>query len=159
MTAKKPRHLWEVQGRPSLFNSPDDMWKEAVKYFEWVEDNPLEEAIIHQGEVKGQTKKIPRAMSIEGLCNCMGINPQTYYNYQDKPDFFEVTEKIGSIMFQQKFEGASGGLLRENIIARDLGLKDSNETTHRGSVGMTDMTEEQLNNKLQALLDASGIPD
>ena len=66
-----------------------------------------------------------------------------------------VIEKIESIIRSQKFEGAAADLLNANIIARDLGLKDSSETTHNGSIGFTDMTNEQLDARLEALINAS----
>jgi len=43
-------------------------------------------------------------------------------------EFSEVIRAITNIMYTQKFEGASVGVFNANIIARDLGLKDSTET-------------------------------
>jgi len=43
-------------------------------------------------------------------------------------NYLGVIRAITNIMYTQKFEGASVGVFNANIIARDLGLKDSTET-------------------------------
>ena len=50
-------------------------------------------------------------------------------------EFSEVIHAIGNIMFQSKFDGAVGGLYKENIIARDLGLIDKSEVNSTIKLG------------------------
>jgi len=112
------------------------MIKAAFEYFKWVEDTPLKKAIVYQGAVCGD-ESLMRAMTIKGMCIFWGVN--TFYlndfiknldlSSDSGKDFSQVISTIKEIIETQKFEGASAGLLNPNIIARDLGLADKQETT------------------------------
>ncbi len=65
-----------------------------------------------------------------------------------------ITSKIDNVIRSQKFAGAAADLLNANIIARDLGLKDQKELS--GNVGLTDMSEEELDRRLQQLENGDG---
>ena len=52
------------------------------------------------------------------------------------PKFSEVRDNIKRVIFTQKFEGASAGLLNSSIIARELGLADKKEIDAK--VALTD---------------------
>jgi len=68
-------------------------------------------------------------MTESGLCLYLDICNQTWQNYKTKDGFLEVTSAVLNVIRDQKFTGASAGLLNANIIARDLGLKESSEVT------------------------------
>lgn len=70
-----------------------------------------------------------RAMTIDGLCLFLDIDPQTWANYKAKEDFFGIVSKVERVIRDQKFTGAAADLLNPNIIARDLGLRDGQEIT------------------------------
>lgn len=129
------------QCRHKLFTSPDILWAAAVEYFEWVDANPLIEHKVTQFQgnpVEMQEPKM-RAMTINGFCLFLGINISTYKNYKandNYKDYFSVMETIDETIRDQKFSGAAAGLLNTNIIARDLGLKESTTNEHTGSVGV-----------------------
>ncbi len=132
--------LWEVSkksvGQPPCFKSPAEMLNRAYDYFTWCKETPLMEskAFSSQGEViYGDTVKM-RPMTQDGLCVFLNVSVATWHNYKAKPEYLEVTKHIESIMREQKFSGAAAGFLNPNIIARDLGLKDSAEIEHSGSV-------------------------
>ena len=154
--ADKPVHFWEQKpkgGRPAKFNSPEHLWGCAVEYFEWVEANPLkEEKLFHyQGVVSKEEVSKMRAMTVAGLCVFVGMGESTWSDYKNNPEFSAVTRKIDSIMRQQKFTGAAADMLNANIIARDLGLADKQD--HH--VVATELTDEQINEKLEALIASS----
>ncbi len=166
MPAPKGNRFWEARskhGREKAFKCPEDLWKSCVEYFEWVDANPLEEAIIYQGELnKDDVKPLMRAMTMEGLFLFLSIDDETWRNYrqaQGYEEYFGIVKKVEYVIRTQKFTGAAAGLLNPNIIARDLGLSEKQETTHSGSVSYSDLTEEQLDNKLKALLDATTAND
>lgn len=121
-------------GRDPIFANADDLWTAACEYFESVEDNPLYEtkAFQFQGEVTLQEIPKMRAMTIGGLCLFLDICKETYANYRSRDDFVVITSRIDETIRSQKFEGASADLLNANIIARDLGLKDSTDITSGG---------------------------
>lgn len=125
--------FWDAQpktGRRRKYINPDDLWADAVEYFTWVYDNPLNESkgFGYQGEVTIEEIPKMRAMTIAGLCVFLGIGTSTFDDYSKKVDFSEVCTKIKEVIYVQKFEGASAGLLSPAIIARDLGLADKQES-------------------------------
>lgn len=132
--------LWEVAkksvGKPPCFNSPDEMLHRAYDYFAWCKDNPIhiQKPFSSQGEIIYGDEFKMRAMTQEGLCVFLNISKSTWHNYQNKPEYLDVTKHINDVMREQKFTGAAGGVLNANIIARDLGLKDASEIEHSGKV-------------------------
>ncbi len=143
MAATKGNQFWKARakhGRDKIFKTPELMLEAAFDYFAWVEDNPLEKAIIYQGAVSETPEKLMRAMTIKGLCIYWGVNTRYLDDFisnlkldtDEGKDFSSVTSTIKEIIETQKFEGASAGLLNPNIIARDLGLTDKKELS--GSV-------------------------
>lgn len=119
------------------------MLEAAYEYFDWVEDTPLEKAIIYQGEIGSKPESLMRAMTISGLCIFWGVHSEYLTKFesgldletQEGQDFSRVIKTIKEIIKTQKFEGASAGLLNPNIIARDLGLADSKHLSGSGEGG------------------------
>ena len=119
-------------GRKPIFATPDDMWDAACEYFEWVSENPLHEVkAFNCGEAGIQQEELPklRAMTIQGLCFFLDISDDTWANYSKNEDFIVICNGIKRVIFTQKFEGASAGLLNSSIIARELGLADKQDHT------------------------------
>ena len=83
----------------------------------------------------------------------LNIDKDTWYQYSKREDFTNICKKVDEVIRQQKFEGAAAGFLNHAIIARDLGLADRRETEHSGSVGVTDMTDAQLEARIKELQD------
>ena len=132
MPAPKGNRFWEARsksGRNPIFGDSEQLWTSCIEYFEWTEENPLQEekAVQFQGEfIKTDLNKM-RAMTLDGLCIFLDISMETWRNYRAKDDFIEVTKKTEQIIRQQKFSGAAADMLNANIIARDLGLADKRE--------------------------------
>lgn len=134
---KAPRHTryWESKdfnpGRKKRFETPDDLWEAAVKYFKWVDDNPLQEhKVFHsQGMVTKTYEKKLRPMSLQRLCSYINIDYSNYTRYRDREEFASVCETIDGIIRENKFEGAAAGFFNPNIIARDLGLREGVDHT------------------------------
>jgi len=131
-------------GRPLKFKDPETLWKACQEYFIWVDDNPMYAERLFNGKaglVKGyETKKRP--YTLEGLCVFLFIIPQTWRNLRKRgQDFLGVTEMVENIIKANKFEGAIVGLYKENIIARDLGLKDAMQQELTGPEGGPIQTE------------------
>lgn len=138
MGAPKGNQFWKLRskhGRDKLFSSPEILWEEACKYFEWCDENPLGKIEKVSGE-KHYTKEIQhsRVYTWEGLELFLGLsNLSNYKTNEDYKDFFEVVTRIDKIIYNQKFTGAASGLFNSNIIARDLGLKDRSDVTSDGA--------------------------
>lgn len=150
MAAPKGNDFWKMVkdpiGRPKAFESTQQLWNEALDYFQWIKDNPLLETKLYGSA--GKTKLIPhmRAMTEIGFCLWSGISQDTFGRYKEGLGTYEafrgVANRIAQIIYTQKFEGAAAEFLNANIIARDLGLKDQAQTAveHTGEISFTPIT-------------------
>jgi len=150
MGAPIGNQFWKLRsthGRDKLFSSPDILWEESCKYFEWCDANPLAKVEQARGgkgkkDLKVTDKGIKsedtgliemplmRAYTWEGLELYLDLDSLKRYKTEDShKDFWQVITRIGKIIYTQKFTGAASGLLNPNIIARDLGLTDKQELT------------------------------
>src|SRR6478672_7493337 len=120
MTFQKGNQLYKLilnPGRKKEY-TPQQLGKGAMKYFKWIDENPLiaEKIIAGQttetsteprkaGQKKSKTVKIvhpyqrinenrKRPYTLEGLCNHLGISVQTFHNYQADRAFFDVCTAI-----------------------------------------------------------------
>lgn len=135
--------FWEMRsthGRNPIFKDDKQLWDACLQYFEWVEENPLQEekAFSFQGAVHYAKIDKMRAMTIGGLCIFLDIAQETWSNYRKNKDFLGVISQTEDIIRDQKFTGASADLLNANIIARDLGLRDMTDIKHSGGVSFAD---------------------
>lgn len=133
--------LWQIAakkfGRPTNFDTPSDMWNAALEYFKWAEDNPLMEAKAFSFQGSSWVESLPkmRALTLDGFWLHSGMSKSSWYDYKKKSAFSAVMEQIETSIREQKFTGAAADLLNPNIIARDLGLKDSTSNEHTGANG------------------------
>lgn len=131
MAAPKGNQFWKARakhGREKIFSDSESLWAACCEYFDWVDENPLEEAIVYQGVLnEDQCKPLMRAMTIDGLCIFLDVSRQTWYEYKSHDDYSDIINKVELIIRTQKIQGAAAGLLKENIIARETGLGDKQE--------------------------------
>ena len=124
--------LWKLRkthGRKKKYETAEDLWTAACKYFQWCENNPVYEThLLKQGleSVTGEVEK-PRPYTKQGLCIHIGICWTTYFLYEKDEALKEVTETINNIIFDQKFSYAAIGVFNHALIARDLGMVDKQE--------------------------------
>lgn len=121
-----------------LFLTPKDFLAAAVEYFEWAEENPLQEAKVFQfqGDVIEADLNKVRAFTKAGLATYLGIPVSRLESYKGRkdPEWREVVEIIEQVIYTQKFEHAAAGLMNSNIIVRDLGLTDKQEVDTTANV-------------------------
>lgn len=145
-------------GRPRRYGSPEELASECAEYIRWCENNTLfsvEARVVDKTIEKVSTPRM-RAMTIEGLCLYLSIGYTTWLEYRAKPEYKDLCSQVEYIIRTQKFAGAAAGLLKENIISRDLGLADRGEFSGPGGGPIQHelMSEEQAK---QRMLDL-GIP-
>ena len=141
MAAPKENNYWEFRdkhGRNFKY-TPDALWDEAVKYFEWISKKVWNKnEAIKSGDLAGTIMKVPTQtpMSIESFCLFADIDRKTFDNYESKEeaykDFFHIITRIRTIIESNQFEGATVGAYNPNIIARKLGLIDKQDFTSGG---------------------------
>jgi len=153
MAAPKGNQYWRARtkhGRDKLFSTKEVLWDACCEYFDWVEENPIQETVIYQGQVGVDTLPKMRAMTVTGLCLFLDCDLDTWAKYKADVDFIGVIKKAEAVIYSQKFSGAAAGQLNPNIIARDLGLADKKE--HTGSLDINQLTDAQLDEKIASLL-------
>lgn len=137
--------LWQKRakhGRDKIFSNADDLWHSAIEYFKYCDDNPwIKYEAIKSGEMAGELIPIPvsRPYTLTALCIFLGVNTKYFSDFkkalkENEEDFSEVVSRIEETIYSQKFEGATVGLFNSNIIARDLGLVDKQETKNETKV-------------------------
>ena len=159
MAAPKGNQFWKKRakhGRDKIFSEPEHLWTACQEYFEWVEDNPLqEEKVFHAaGQITRADVSKMRAMTIGGLCIFLDIDHTTWGDYRKQQDFSSVITRAEGIIRDQKFSGAAADLLNANIIARDLGLRDKQEFTGKdgGPIETKDVSEIEIARRLAFML-------
>lgn len=138
--------LWERHpgGRPKKFETPEELRGECMAYFQWLDDNPLieEKAFSAPDGIRYARLARMRAATLGGLCLYLGVSRATWGAYRQREEFLTVCEAVEEMLTEQKFTGASAGLLNAAIIARDLGLADKREVSGGFTVQVQDSFEE-----------------
>lgn len=163
MPAPKGNSFWLARsshGRKPLFANPDVLLDACLEYIQWVEENPLQSSELTTYQGKSELVEVPkmRAMTIGGLCIFLDIDQTTWREYAKKDGFSSVTTRVEEIIRTQKFEGAAGGFLNPNIIARDLGLADRSELTGKDGAAI-EVTDDRTSARRVAMLLAKGVQE
>ena len=128
-------------GRPRLFEDPKSLAQAFLEYTSHVDSNPqIEEDFVGGGFNAGQKVFLhrKRPYTINGFCIFIDAHQDWWNEFKrrlkkDDPrdkEFSGVMARIEQVCYSQKFDGAAAGFFNANIISRDLGLKDSTETTN-----------------------------
>jgi hypothetical protein len=141
MSTENGNELWKLRkkdGREKLFATPEILWNTACEYFQWVDENPFKEEkamVTSDGANMGSSIEkaelsVKRPYTLHGLCIFIGCTTDYFRSFKsqerkDKADFITVIKEIEEVIYEQKFSGAAAGFFNANIIARDLGLKDT----------------------------------
>ena len=151
MAAEKGNQYYRLRssdGRKKTFAAPIDLSNSCDEYFDWCEENPLEEEVLfhHQGTVTRDKTKKKRPFTSIGLCIYLGISRKCLRDYENREDFLPIITRVKEIIYNQKYEGAAIGTFNANIIARDLGLSDKTEVKAevKNSLDYSNLTDEEL---------------
>jgi len=130
MAAPKGNRFWELweKERDKKYTS-ESLWDKAIEYFEYFEENPLQEQDWVGKDAFEVIKNKMRAMSITSFCGFCGISLHTFLDYEKSESMVHIVTRIRSIIYSQKFEGAAAGLLNPSIISRELGLVDKKDVS------------------------------
>ena len=158
-----------LRGAPPKFKTPEELLEACCGYFEWIEQNSLEEEVLvsYQGLTTHETKHHPSAMLLSSLCLYIGVDPSTWSGWRKtRPDLSSVMQWAEDVIYDQKFRGAAGGMFSPNIIARDLGLADRSELTGKNggpiealTIDPSKLSTEVLEAILEAKIDAEPDTD
>lgn len=122
-------------GRPKAFSSPGELWVYFEMYKQDILDNPIKVTKWvgkDAHEVQETHYKPPTWQGFEAFLFRIGkIHDLDWYRRNQNggySDYQGIIRAIGRDMFDRKFSGAAVGIYQHNIIARELGLIDIQET-------------------------------
>lgn len=132
-------------GKPVGYQmSAEDLWEEAIKYFHWCDQNPINRGELMRGGKKAGTvynQKIQRPYTVMALCLHAGITPGYLYDCAKSKDdnpFYFVATNILSIIYAQKFELAVVGIYNPVMISNELGIgKDHKSEKGSANISIT----------------------
>lgn len=112
-------------------HSPEELWLFALQYFNWVVENPLYESQVAKFPLRVEVFTVPRmrAMSLDAFLVISGLAKEQYEEVRAQERYRRVCFTIETIIYTHKFDGAAAGLLKEQLIARDLGLVEKVDHT------------------------------
>lgn len=124
--------LRSKHGKDRQYPTVDEFREKCEEYISYCIENPIkeQEVVKYKDHYEIIELNRPRAMNIQGLCNWLDLSLQGFLNYEKRDDFVDVITRVRQIIYTYKFEHASVNMMNANIIARDLGLKDSSNVDH-----------------------------
>lgn len=157
MAAPEGNQFWKLRskhGRDKLFETSELLWDAACEYFQWCEDNPWvkSETITRLSGIDTKDSPTARPFTLEGLALYCDATTSWWRQFKGRlddvkdKDFVTVVTRIEDVIYKQKFEGAAVGAFNANIIARDLGLKDSQGIDHTTKGESITAKEQDLSN-------------
>lgn len=100
--------------------------------------------------------------SIAGLACELSISRETCHTWakdEDKPEFSDIVRDISQAQERRLLNGGLSGDFNPSIaklVMTKHGYTDKIETEHSGSINFTDLTEEDLDRRIEALKSAEG---
>ena len=156
MAAPKGNQFWRLRrknGRDKLFASPDALWEEACKYFDWVDKHSWlqEELVKYRGNATPAGRRLPRPYTLSGLCFFLGCSGSYFrvfkYKLREKEAINTLTEEdirfsetiaaIEQVIETQQLEGAMLGAFNYNIVRSQIGRNEKEEEGAKGKTALT----------------------
>lgn len=120
------------------YSTPNELWDDALRYFEWCDNNPVDGSVIvtrYKKEKRGGHKElkmqdmqnnVDRPYTIFGLCAFTGITdwPNFKIYNMEREGFRDVIRTIENVIASQQIDGALTGLFRENLASRLNGIAE-----------------------------------
>lgn len=116
-------------GRPMKY-TPEALNIKFEEYRIWAKQNP---AYLNKVSA-GQIISVPteRPLTIVGFCNYAGISKDTFRNYEQQEEFFDLLTRVRGAIEADQLEGALVGIYDAGIVARVLHLADRQDVTTNG---------------------------
>lgn len=153
--------LWQLSAKKILdgrrsFQWPHELLTELVNFFNWIHDNPLQEAKLTSFQGSSAIENIPRmrAVTQQSMWLYCGISRAKWGKYRlgnDLEGFQEVVEWAEDMMHTINFEGGASGLLNAMLVARQLGLAERTELTGRDGGPMEQQTTDMSKLDIETL--------
>lgn len=147
-------------GRPPKYDTPEEMQAVITLYYlacraHQTEDSGLLEGLDDESLliVNDIEDIVP---TISGLAYALGMSTEALRNYEGKEEFLATVKRAKQRVEMSLEQRLAGNAVTGSIFSlkNNFGWKD--KTEQEVSLGLTDLTDEQLDLRLQALLNAEG---
>lgn len=139
-TKKEPIYKRVKIGRPAKFPTAEDLWREALAYFNWCDDNPImttnkrKKSRSDTSESQSMEQEpVSRPYTLDGLCLwCNILTPWATFKRDcgrraDAEQFAIVINACEQTIRNQQVTGAMIGIYSERLTARLNGITDKQE--------------------------------
>ena len=131
MGAQPNNQFWKLRlrhGRHHAIETPDELWENFCEYADWLEANPLIETDFRGKDSARVSIPKMRPFTKVGFALACGLSGWEVINdWKARNGFFEIVTRIENQIYNQKYEGAAAGFFKENLIVRDLQLKEQSD--------------------------------
>jgi hypothetical protein len=150
MSAPEGNQFWKARskhGRDRVISDPETLANASDEYFEWCEENSIKYNDFRGKDADEVFLEKPRPFTKEGLARFCGLAQWRSIEElkEISQDFSQVVTRIEGIIAEQKYTYAVTGIFNSNIVARDLGLKDSTEAKTDGKLEVVVKYEKRSN--------------
>lgn len=116
------------EGRPSVFNSPDEM---KIKIDEYFTDCPDKRKVVTKEGIV-----VMPSITITGLCLFLGFESrQSFYDYEKKPEFSYIIKKARLCVERYYEQGLQLSTPTGSIFAlKNMGWFDKSEIDHNVNI-------------------------
>ena len=141
-------------GRPARFEKAEDLWREALEYFEWCDEHPLittkqrKKKREDTDEQMMERQPVSRPYTLDGLCLWLNIQSDwsvfksNYKRRKDWSEFERVTNACEQCVRSQQVTGAMIGMYDPRLTARLNGITDKVELDNK--VRQTTLTFDEF---------------
>lgn len=116
-------------GRPRAY-TPEALEAKFEEYVEWAKSNPLKKQVA--SKAGPMDLGIQQPLTIVAFCVFAGISRETFYTYEDKPEFSDIIARARATIEANQLTGAMAGIYDAGIVARVLQLTDRHDVTTDG---------------------------
>lgn len=126
----------ETTKRPksdATFSTGSELWAKVYEFFEWCENNPLEDNKLVTFEGDANIAAVPkmRVPTIHALAVYIGVTRRTIYKWADpkddlyRPELAPIINAVTDIIYDTKYTAGAAGLVSAAMMIRDLNLADA----------------------------------
>tara|TARA_R110000868_G_scaffold119513_5_gene317276 strand:- start:18531 stop:18962 length:432 start_codon:yes stop_codon:yes gene_type:complete len=122
-----------MAGQPRNLDNPEQLWEHFQGYVKYEKDNPFTRRDYVGKDGRAEDTDLLAPLTMEGFKTYLwdiGVGCIDRYLKNSNEAFNEyvpIFTRIKDKIFSHNFKGASGNLMKENLISRQLGLKEQTE--------------------------------
>lgn len=144
------------KGQPRNLESPEQLWEHFEGYVKYEKDHPFTKREYVGKDGRAEDTDLLAPLTMEAFKSYMwdiGVGCIDRYIKNSNEafnDYVPIITRIKDKIFAHNFKGASGNLMKENLIARQLGLKEQSEVvTTSVSILNIDPLDDSADNSTQ----------